>query len=103
MKLRKVWLRIGLGLGVLLFVCTTNNTQAQSLEDRVQRLEAELDDKIAKLQLPGWLKILQFSGDLRLRYQYEKEDLDDEEDEPDRHRGRFRYRLGIDANVLPNL
>jgi hypothetical protein len=75
-------------LGVLLLVGAIN-TQAQTLEERVRRLET---------QLPAWLKIFQLSGDLRLRYQYEEET-----EETDRHRGRFRYRLSIDANILKNL
>jgi Putative porin len=92
-----VWLSVGLGLGVLQ-LADAINTQAQTLEERVQRIEAQLDEKIAKLQLPAWVKIFQFSGDFRLRYQYENET-----EEEERHRGRFRYRLNIDANILDNL
>ena len=88
MHQRQIWLKISLGLGILLLVSALN-ARAQTLEERVQRLET---------QLPAWLKILQFSGDFRLRYQYE-----DETDEPARNRGRFRYRLAVDANILENL
>ena len=88
MHQRQIWLKIGLGLGILLLVSALK-AQAQTLEERVQRLET---------QLPAWLKILQFSGDFRLRYQYE-----DETDEPARNRGRFEYRLAVDANILENL
>jgi hypothetical protein len=72
----------------------TLNTQAQPLE-------APLDEKLAKFQLPAWVKVLQFSGDLRLRYQYEEDEEGTEE--AARHRGLFRYRLNIDANILDNL
>lgn len=92
-----VRLSVGLGLGVLLLV-SARNAQAQTLEEQVRSLEERLDEKIAKLQLPAWIKIFQFSGDLRLRYQYENET-----EETERHRGRFRYRLNIDANILENL
>jgi hypothetical protein len=95
-----VWRNIGLGLGILLYVGTIN-TQAQTLEERVRQLEAQSDDKNAKFQLPAWVKILQFSGDLRLRYQYEEDEEGTEETA--QHGGRFRYRLNIDANILKNL
>jgi hypothetical protein len=79
----------------------TLNTQAQTLEEWVRQLEAQLEEKNAKFQLPAWVKILQFSGDLRLRYQYEEDEEGTEETA--RHGGRFRYRLNIDANILENL
>jgi hypothetical protein len=88
MQQQQIWLKINLGLGILLLVSALN-TKAQTLEERVQRLET---------QLPAWINIFQFSGDLRLRYQYE-----DETDEVARNRGRFRYRLSVDANILQNL
>jgi Putative porin len=87
----RIWLSVGLGLAVLPLVGAMN-TQAQTLEERVQHLET---------QLPAWMKIFQLSGDLRLRYQYEEDE--DETETTERHRGRFRYRLNIDANILENL
>jgi hypothetical protein len=69
-------LSVGLGLGILLLVGAMP----------------------AQAQLPAWVKILQFSGDFRLRYQYE-----DETEVAARHRGRFRFRLAMDANILENL
>ena len=74
MQQRQIWLKIGLGLGILLLVSALN-AQAQTLEERVQRLET---------QIPPWIKIFKPSGDFRLRYQFE-----DETDEPARNRGRF--------------
>src|SRR5688572_13374558 len=88
-----IWRSVGLGLGVLLLVGTID-TRAQPLEERVRQLE----EQNTKFQLPAWVKIFQFSGDLRLRYQYEEET-----EETAQHRGRFRYRLNLDANILENL
>ena len=91
-----IWRSVGFGLGVLWLVGTID-TRAQPLEERVRQLE----EQNTKFQLPAWVKIFQFSGDLRLRYQYEEEE--EETEETERHRGRFRYRLNLDANILENL
>jgi hypothetical protein len=96
-NLLQKWLIVGLGFGVLCLV-GSRNAQAQTLEERVRLLEEQLEEKIANLQLPVWVKKLQFSGDLRLRYQYE-----DETGATERQRGRFRYRLGVEANIIEGL
>jgi hypothetical protein len=89
-NLLQKWLIVGLGFGILCLV-GSRNAQAQALEERIRMLEEQL-------QLPVWVKKLQFSGDLRLRYQYE-----DETDESKHQRGRFRYRLGVEANIVEGL
>jgi hypothetical protein len=49
--------------------------------------------------IPGWLKGLEYGGDLRLRYEgiYNRDDRDD------RHRGRFRLRLSFAKKLSDEL
>lgn len=85
------------GLGLLLLAGGAE-AKPQTLEERVRVLEEQSAEKASTFELPSWLKIFTFKGDLRLRYQFE-----DETGDTGRHRGRFRYRLSIGAEVIEGL
>ena len=90
----KIWIT-GLGTGWLV-VLTFLSVQAQTVEQRVDKLESSMSKMIEAL--PIWAKRFELEGDFRLRYQYE-----DTTGETERHRGRLRYRLGLTANVTDQI
>ena len=93
-RLNRGWMT-GLWMG-LLVVLACMSAQAQTMEDRIEKLENTMSQMTKAL--PVWRKRFEFDGDLRLRYQYE--DITGEEE---RHRGRFRYRLAVTANITDQL
>lgn len=92
MKQRKRWWIVGVVLGALL-LAGSMDVRAQTLEERVQKLEKEVGQGI-----PEWVHKFTFSGDLRLRYQH-----DDREGDPDRNRGRYRARFAVSVQVVEQI
>ena len=92
MKQRKSWWIVGAALGALMLVGSMS-VHAQTMEERVQKLEKQIGKGI-----PEWLHRFKLSGDLRLRYQ-----RDDRDGESERDRGRYRARLNVTAQVVEQI
>ena len=75
----------------------SDNRLSQAQRDEIVKLVKELNADAAKQSaLPGWMKDLNFAGDLRLRYQGQCFN----DDTKTRNRGRFRLRFGLDKKFL---
>lgn len=96
MKQRKRWWIVGAVLGALV-LAGSMSVRAQTLEERVQKLEKHVGEG-----LPDWLHKFKLSGDLRLRYQRDDRDADGQ-NFPERDRGRYRARLNVTAQVVEQI
>lgn len=77
----------------------TETNEAIAKEDKQKQEDYK---KLAKDNLPDWVKNLKLHGDFRVRYQLTHDKaINDEAD--DRHRGRIRLRLNVDGKVNDKL
>jgi len=69
---------------------------------RVDKQNEENYKKLAKDNLPDWVKNTKLKGDFRLRYQYKHEKADNDLAK-DTHLGRIRLRLGLESKINEKL
>jgi len=86
-----------------------NASEAQEIRtetnEEVAKVEAQkVEDykKLAKDNMPDWVKNTKFKGDFRLRYQYKHEKADNNFAK-DTNLGRIRLRLGLESKVNDKL
>lgn len=75
----------------------SQNEATEILAETKAEAKAEIvcdTGKSDAIEIPAWVRNIQFKGDLRVRYQFE-----DITGSPDRHRGRYRLRLGVEGKV----